>query len=45
MSQKIAESEGNPEFAISNAWLTQIEELRFSSQHIQTVQPKCDLSN
>lgn len=25
LSQKIAESEGNPEFQISNAWLTQIE--------------------
>jgi transcriptional regulator with XRE-family HTH domain len=25
LSQKIAEEEGNPEFAISNAWLTQIE--------------------
>src|ERR1700731_379372 len=24
-SQKIAESEGNPEFHISNAWLTQVE--------------------
>src|SRR5246500_4508925 len=24
-SQKIAEAEGNPEFHISNAWLTQIE--------------------
>jgi len=25
LSQKIAEEEGNPEFAISNAWLTQLE--------------------
>jgi len=25
LSQKIAEDEGNPEFSISNAWLTQIE--------------------
>lgn len=25
LSQKIAESEGNPEFQISNAWITQIE--------------------
>jgi transcriptional regulator with XRE-family HTH domain len=25
LSQKIAESEGNPEFHISNAWLTQVE--------------------
>jgi len=24
-SQKIAEAEGNPEFHISNAWLTQVE--------------------
>src|SRR5574337_1542785 len=24
-SQKIAETEGNPEFHISNAWLTQVE--------------------
>src|SRR2546422_5722182 len=25
LSEKIAESEGNPEYQISNAWLTQIE--------------------
>ena len=25
LSQKIAETEGNPEFHISNAWLTQVE--------------------
>jgi len=25
LSQKLAESEGNPEYAISNAWLTQVE--------------------
>src|SRR5438045_6747585 len=25
LSQKIAETQGNPEFQISNAWLTQIE--------------------
>ena len=40
LSQKIAETQGNAEFQISNAWLTQIEKFQFRAEYFQALQLK-----
>ncbi len=48
LSQKIAEEEKNPEFQISNAWLTQLHsvgELGFRPKHFQALFLSCHLSH
>ena len=39
-SHQIATAEGNPEFYISNAWLTKLENTGFRSQHSQAHHPE-----